>query len=435
MRVLISNTGPWGTGSGTVADAVLRELEQKGHEVKAIFPDSGLPGEQYDKYYQQPEKYHIVPFPASINGTYLYTFPLIIPDPNPRNFENAWTFKRMSARELQAYFLYMNRHIKQVINHFQPDVIECQHIWAIDHLIGQLGYQYISVAHHSDQLGFIYDPRMAQLAKKSAHEARYIFAISDYVKKEVGELYGVNEDKIITIPNGYNSEIFKPLPVERRGLLKEFNLPAENDMEIITFCGKISRTKGIDILLQANQIIQRQKPVMILVLGGGSLTQFNEQEKAGFSLKNVYFLGHRSPEDLARLHNIARLSVLPSRTEGFGIAALEAMACGLPVVATRTGGLQQFVVGELVEVERVDLLAQAILKILDLPAEPYSSLVNQARQKASQYSWPDIVEKRLEYYTELAEENQWAKQWHGTRYYKAGMSMPIEIDELAENEA
>lgn len=208
MRVLITNTGPWGTGSGTVADGVMKELKRRGHEAKAFFPDSGFPGAENEKYYGNRETYHIVPFPVNYNEIDLYTFPLIIPDPNPRNYVNAWTFKDLSPEQLEAYFQYMASELQDVIEEFNPDVIECQHIWALDHILSQLGIPYLCVAHHSDQLGYLYDERMQEIATNSAQQAEYIFAISNYVKDEVISLYGVSPDKVIVTGNGYDQSSF-----------------------------------------------------------------------------------------------------------------------------------------------------------------------------------------------------------------------------------
>ncbi|UCC39258.1 MAG: glycosyltransferase family 4 protein [Candidatus Aminicenantes bacterium] len=406
MRVLITNTGPWGTGSGTVADGVLQELRRRGHKVMAFFPDSGLPGPGYSRYYGHPNLYRIVPFPARYKGVYLYTFPLIIPDPNPRNYPKAWTFKHLSPAERTAYFGYMRKALKKAVGEFSPDVIECQHIWALDHLIGSLGFGYISVAHHSDQMGFRYDRNMRSIARKSARNAHYIISISDYVRQEVIALYGVQPDKVITITNGYNQKVFYPFEVDRRKILSKLGITQRKDLPVITFTGKISRTKGIDILLQANHIIQKKGKALILILGSGGLEQFNKGEQKRFCLENTFFLGQRSHRDLALLHNLARLSVLPSRSEGFGIGALEAMGCAVPIVATRVGGLPSFVVGELVESEKPTSLAEAILKLLQLPKKSYTELCQQALVTAKKYSWDSIVKKRFPYYRELAAFNR-----------------------------
>jgi glycosyltransferase involved in cell wall biosynthesis len=410
MKILLTNTGPWGTGSGTVADAVMNDLVGRGHDVVAFFPDLGLPGAEYDKYYGNKERYRIVPFPATYKGVDLYTFPLIIPDPNPRNFNNAWTFRDLSEVQFQAYLGYMKQELAKVLDEFKPDVVECQHIWAIDHLVHELGYPYACVAHHSDQMGFLYDARMRDYAIRSAGEAARIFAISDYVKNEVVDLYGVSPEKIITVSNGYNQSIFKPLEMDREAELAKFDLNRFGDLPLITFCGKVSKTKGVDILLQANRLIQERRKAVLIILGGGDLDAMRNEIPGECSMENVVYLGHRSQDELAILHNLAQMSVLPSRTEGFGIAALEAMGCSIPIVATNVGGLAEFAIGALVEPEDPVALAEAIVNILDMNAADYQSLCAQALAKAHQYSWSAIVDTRLEAYEEIAAINK-ARQY------------------------
>lgn len=405
MRILLTNTGPWGTGSGTVADAVMQELIKRGHEVKALFPDLGLPGNGYDKYYGRQDLYNIVPFPAMHKGVELYTFPLIIPDPNPRNYECAWTFKNMTDIEFHAYLSYMKKHLVNVLHDFRPDVIECQHIWALDHVVNQLGYKFACVAHHSDQLGFIYDKRIHTYARKSAADASYIFAISDFVREEVLDLYNVQPEKVILLENGYDQSVFRPFPLDRKQVLADFDLQHKADLPVITFCGKISRTKGVDVLLRANEIVQSKRKALLLLLGGGTLCSEDLKSLTPGCMENAVFLGHRSPQDLARLHNIAHFSVLPSRSEGFGIAALEAMGCAKPLVATRVGGLADFAVGELIEPEDPLTLAEAILRILDLPCGQYQALCQEAFATAKKYSWSSIVDRRMIYYEEIAKQN------------------------------
>ena len=406
MRILLTNTGPWGTGSGTVADAVMQELARRGHEVMAFFPDAGLPGVDNDKYYLHPKRYRIAAFPTTYAGVELYTFPLIIPDPNPRNYHDAWTFKKLSRAQLRAYFGYMKQELQQLLNEFRPDIVECQHIWALDRVVHELGYPYIAVAHHSDQLGFLYDERMRGLILESAGNAGFIFAISDYVKQEVLRLYGLTPERVVTIPNGYNQQLFQPVRLNRRQVLERLGLAHLDALPLITFCGKVSKTKGIDVLLQANRIIQQHHPSALLILGSGDLTQICQGISGPYSLENVIYLGHCPQEELALLHNLATLSVLPSRTEGFGIAALEAMGCGKPIVATRVGGLADFAVGGLVEPEDALGLAEHILRVLRLNDRDYNSLCAEALSVAHRYSWRMLVERRLSYYETLIEKNK-----------------------------
>ena len=406
MRVLFTNTGPWGTGSATVVNGVMNELIRKGHEVRVIFPDSGFESPDFNRYYENPDRFSILKFPVTYNGEHLYTFPLIITDPHPRNFRHAWTFRDLSQSQLQAYMDYYGELTEKVIREFQPDVIECQHIWVMDYVLGKKGHKYISVAHHSDQLGFRYDRRMRRYARRAARHASCIIAISESVKEEVLELYPVDPERVAVLPNGYDQRVFYRDEVDRLELLARFGLERYQNTPIITFAGKISKTKGIDYLLRANRIIQKQREAAIVVFGAGDLEDvLSGGSPDAYEMKNVVMMGHKTPEVLAAFHNIAKLSVLPSRSEGFGIAALEAMGCGLPMVASRTGGLGKLVVGGLVAIGDYREIARQALRILALPERAYQKLCDQAYRRAHEYSWKKIVKKRLKIYQSLRESS------------------------------
>ncbi|MFC1907743.1 glycosyltransferase family 4 protein, partial [Chloroflexota bacterium] len=405
MRILFTNTGPWGTGSATVVDAISQEMLRQGHEVKIFFPDCHFESMDTEKYYGHPDVYQIWEFPIERNGVKLYTFPLIIPDPHPRNYRHAWTFKDMSDAQLDLYMSEFKRKIKNIIEGFKPDVIECQHIWAMDHAIMELGYSYLSAAHHSDQLGFLRDERMRSYAISAARRAGYVLAISDFVRDEVLELYPVEPQKVIVTGNGYNQETFYPRKLNRQALLTKYRLNIPDCVPIITFAGKMSKTKGVDILLLANKIVQQHQEVHLLLFGAGELDDILDKDKLQlYSLDNVHVMGHQLFDTLAQFHSIASVSVLPSRSEGFGIAALEAMGCGTPLIVTRTGGPDIFAVGKIVEKEDPQQLADAILNILNLAPDNLRTLRRRAYSEARKFSWKSIVEQRLELYEKTRRE-------------------------------
>ncbi len=385
-----------------MVDAISLEMMRLGHEVKIFFPDCHFESMDMDKYYGHPEVYQIWEFPIKRGDVELYTFPLIIPDPHPRNYRRAWTFKDMSDRQLRLYMSEFKRRIRSIIEGFKPDIIECQHIWAMDHAVMELGYTYLSVAHHSDQMGFLRDQRMRRYAIRAAQSAEYILAISDFVRDEVLELYSVRPEKVLSTGNGYNRETFHPRKVDRKRLLVGYRLDIPDHAPIVTFTGKISKTKGIDILLLANRIVQQQREVHFLLFGAGEIEDILDKDKIGsYCLDNVHIMGHQLFDTLAKFHSIASLSVLPSRSEGFGIAALEAMGCGTPLVVTRTGGPDKFAVGKVVDKENPEQLAKAILDILALPPDEHRALSKVAYREAHKFSWRSIVEKRLELYEEV----------------------------------
>ncbi len=402
MKVLFTMTGSWGTGSGTVVEAVSRELIERGHEVMVLCPnpqpEEGAPDLQPPPGIRQA----LWQFPLKDAGVELYTFPLMIPDPNPSNLRNAWTFRDLSQNELDLYISAFQKRFEEAVAEFAPDIVICHHIWLMAYAVARLGHPYVCVAHHSDQMGFAFDERIRPYATEAALNAEYIFAITDSNRDEVLDLYGVPEERVVVIPNGYDQDVFRPMEVDRPALLKAFDLSIPEGATLITFAGKLSRTKGIDVLLEANKLLQQQRNVHLVVFGTGELEDaMDPSDTERYELKNVHFLGHQDYGVIARFHNLARFSVMPSRTEGFGIAALEAMGCGKPIVTTRTGGPDVYGVGEVVETEDPEGMAAAMLRIIDLDEDAYGALCREALQAARAYSWARITEERIGYYREV----------------------------------
>jgi glycosyltransferase involved in cell wall biosynthesis len=243
---------------------------------------------------------------------------------------------------------------------------------------------------------------MRPLADEASKNSEYIFAISKHVREEVLQLYPVSPQKVLVTGNGYDHRVFHPREEDRKSLLAEFRLDIPDEAPIVTFTGKISKTKGVDIFLMANKIIQNECEVHFLVFGAGELEDvMDEENRSRISRKNIHILGHQLFEHLARFHRIARLSILPSRYEGFGIAALEAMGCGTPLVVTKTGGPDTFAVGRVVEKENPDQLAQAILEMLSLDDDEFHKMSREAQKQAKKFSWKSIAEERLELYEKV----------------------------------
>ncbi len=406
MRILFTMTGSWGTGSGTVVEAVVAELAGLGHEIGILYPQTeGAPvlsGEH------APEATHFIwPFPLQGEGVALYTFPLMIPDPNPTNFDDAPTFRDIDQAQLDLYIASFTARLEDVVAAFQPDVIECQHIWAMPYAVAELGLDFIVCARHSDQMGFAYDERIRPYATKAAHDAVFLFAITDANREEILEYYNVPADKVVTIGNGYDKGVFKPVDVDRAALLRQFDLDIPADAPLVTFAGKLSKTKGVDFLYAANKLIQEHyaasgKPAPHLILfGTGKLDDVLDGDPDQYSHDNMHLVGHQTYEVVRDFHNLARLSVMPSRTEGFGLAALEAMGCGLPLVVTEIGAADTYAVGEIVPSEDAEALAEGMLTLLQMPEAEYQALRARALAKARTFSWAEIAAQRLTYYNRV----------------------------------
>lgn len=405
MKILTTSTGAWGTGSFMVIKAMLKELERLGHEVHVLFPDNpSNPDEDQAKYYNDPH-FSLWEFPLKDGDVSIDNFPLMIGDPNPRNPDTI-VLKNLSEDQFKLYFESFRKRAQEVIQEFKPDVVECHHIWMMNNVISKLGLPVIPCAHNSDQMGFRQDKRMQGPAKEGADLAPLIFCVSDEVRQDVIQLYSQDAAKVVTVTNGYDDEVYIPATVDRAEVLKELGADIPDNAPIVTFVGKLSKTKGVDVLFEANALIGRSRANRnpsphIIMFGAGDLNKVIDQKNPKYSLDRVHFVGHRPPEIIAKAHNISRLAVFPSRSEGFPLSPLEAMGCEIPIVITKCGSPESFAVGELVDIEDAQGLAVAIQSILHMNESDYTKLSKQALEKAREYSWKLIAQERVEHYEKV----------------------------------
>ena len=191
-----------------------------------------------------------------------------------------------------------------------------------------------------------------------------IVAVSEAVK-QLTEKCGACKTKISVIWNSADEDNFKPRSKEKtRRLLR---LPLEKG--IILFVGRLAPVKGVHYLIRAMPFVLRKREAILVIVGDGP-ERSNLQHLVEISGLQPYvlFLGHIHPEKLALYYNAADVFVLPSLIEGHSVVLLEAMASGLPVVATDVGGNNESIINEvngfLVCSKDYDALAWAISTIL-----------------------------------------------------------------------
>jgi glycosyltransferase involved in cell wall biosynthesis len=231
----------------------------------------------------------------------------------------------------------------------------------------------------------------------------HIIAVSEATKHDCIKMLGVPEKKITVIHEAANP-IYRPLPKdEARQVAKtKYQL----DQDFILFVGTIEPRKNLPGLLQAyRRLRDNYKREEILVLRGskGWLWEEVYETVARLNLeKHVVFLGRVPSEDLVYLYNAARLLVHPSFYEGFGLTPLEAMTCGVPVVASNISSLPE-VVGDaalLIDPHDIDGLTVAIWRVLT-EEELRNDLVCKGFKRAQKFSWKEAARKTLEVYHKI----------------------------------
>jgi len=332
-----------------------KELSGLGHKVKVVYP------ELRKKTYEGFESRVLLFSDGTQNRPDLpYNFPCFTSHPRSNN-----TYYNLSDKQLEDYVDLFVKVAKEEVESFKPDIIHAQHLWITPYAAAQTGVPYIVTAHGTDLKGFVKDKRYHPYALEGAKHAKKIITISKQVHAEVKELYSVPEEQCQIIMNGYDENLFmRKDDLDIESILKSFNIERTSKY-IVSFAGKLTHFKGIDVLLKAAKHYEKDiGDVMTLIAGNGELYDELNTLKRELGLNNVYFLGHVNQNQLVDLYNIADVSTVPSRTEPFGLVAIEALACGTPVVGTNQGGLPDFItesVGTLVPVEDDLGLADAIV--------------------------------------------------------------------------
>jgi len=255
--------------------------------------------------------------------------------------------------------------------------------------------------------------RRIQIERELMNFADRIVASTPRDKQQMIDLYGASADKIAIISPGVDLKLFHPIdPLAAKSLVGE-----PKDDHSVLFVGRIDPVKGIDIWFKAMARVVEENPglrghLCVCLIGGDIDEDEPDAELARLqALKDelgigdlVTFLGRRSQEALPYYYASADVVVMPSLYESFGLVALEAMACGTPVVASDVGGLS-FVVrdgetGYLVPDRDPRALADCLGKLLRDP-ELRARLGRRGIEVAREYAWPRIADQIESLYAAL----------------------------------
>lgn len=228
-------------------------------------------------------------------------------------------------------------------------------------------------------------------------------------------LYQADVNKIMVIPPGVDVGRFYPIPSDEA---KEY-IGVPPCGRVLLFVGRIEPLKGLDVLIEAISIMRqkdvlKENPFCLTIIGGEAEDSTDDDNIEMSRIKElsekyglrdlVTFLGKKSQDSLPYYYSAAEAVVVPSQYESFGMVALEAMACGTPVVASQIGGLpyivQDGITGFTVPVDDPQELASRLISLIQDPTLR-DRMGKQAVQVAQDYAWDKIASKLLVVYEEL----------------------------------
>ncbi len=226
-------------------------------------------------------------------------------------------------------------------------------------------------------------------------------------------LYRAGERKLDIIPPGVDLSHFYPISADEAKLF----VGLKPDDRMVLFVGRIEPLKGVDTLIQAMSCIKSKglhRPVHLAIVGGEPDASPQDMSAEMTRLQRlcddlgvdqtVVFLGKRGQDTLPYYYSAAEVVVMPSHYESFGMVALEAMACGAPVIASDVGGLGFLVrdgeTGFTVPDGDPQLLCEKLSLLLTDP-ELRTRMSHRAAENARDYSWNKIAKRISALYSEV----------------------------------
>ncbi len=352
-------------GSGVVATELGISLAQRGHEVHFIT-------------YRQPVRL------ALLNPN-IYFHEVNVPD--------------YPLFHYQPYELALSSKIVDMVKLYQIDILHVH--YAIPHafagymakkMLEDLGISLpmVTTLHGTDITLVGNHPNYKTAVSFSINKSDFVTSVSEDLKKSTYELFDIKKD-ITVIPNFIEEKLngFTSVSCQRKQL-------AQDNERIVTHISNFRKVKRIEDVIHIFDNIQKEIPAKLMMVGDGP-----EKEKAekiagelGISDKIIFFGNSSEVDSILRYSD---LFLLPSETESFGLAALEAMACAVPVISSNAGGLPEVNVqgktGFLSNVGDVQDMANSALRILK-----DENTLNQFKQHALEHSKVFSIDKIVPIY-------------------------------------
>ncbi|MFC1738162.1 glycosyltransferase family 4 protein [Planctomycetota bacterium] len=208
---------------------------------------------------------------------------------------------------------------------------------------------------HVNQM--IYD-----IEKKGMHSADKVIAVSHFTRKTVISRYGVSGDKVEVVYNGVDRSDNGNWPLAETGI--------EKDEKIVLFLGRITMQKGPEYFIQAaKKVLDVMDNVKFVMAGSGDLAYRTVEMAAELGIGHkVLFTGFLRGENVKKIYQMADLYVMPSVSEPFGIAPLEALDNDVPVIISKQSGVSEVLTHALkVDFWDIDEIANKIIAVLKYP--------------------------------------------------------------------
>jgi len=246
------------------------------------------------------------------------------------------------------------------------------------------------------------------LQKQALKNVDAIICDSNTSKKDIIEILAIPEDKIHVI---YLAPSSKFKPISDSNLLSHIAEKYKLPQKFVLYVGDVNWSKNIPNLLRAISKLNINLVMVGKALVNKSLIEVQEINKIidELNIKNkIIKTGFVENEELVAIYNLASVTVLPSYYEGFGLPALESMACGTPIICSSTSSLLEIAkeIGIFFDPRTPDNIATAIKKLLSMTSEEEQQLRERSLRHAAQFSWSKVAKETVDVYKMTFESNK-----------------------------
>jgi glycosyltransferase involved in cell wall biosynthesis len=308
------------------------------------------------------------------------------------NAKDVMTYKLSKKLPGKLSYLTSIGELKTILKEFKPDILHAHYASSYG-LVGALTKftPYVISVWGSDIFEF---PRKNVINKLllnfSLSKANFVCSTSVFMANETKK-YTTKQIEIT--PFGVNTDIFKVM-----------SLPKSNDVTVFGVVKSLSDRYGFSDLFKSFSILSRKyENIELVVVGDGECREKYENQIQNLGIQDkVRMVGRVQNEDVPKYLNEMDIFVLPSIEDSFGVAAVEAMACGTPVIVSDAGGLQEVVIegetGYIVPMRNPEKLAVAMEKLLLDKNLQSKFSTNGVKHVIENYDWKENANRMLEFY-------------------------------------
>lgn len=362
-------------GSGVVATELGLELSKRGHEIHFIT-------------YSQPVRLELLSNNVHFHEVHVPEYPLFLYQP----YELALSSKLVDMVKLHGIELL---HVHYAIPHAYAAYMAQQMLKEEDIFV-----PIVTTLHGTDITLVGSHPFYKPAVTFSINKSNAVTSVSESLKQDTIRLFNI-KNKIHVVPNFIDLEKYEHSFTDcQRGMM------AEEDERIITHISNFREVKRIPDVIKVFYNIQKELPAKLMMVGEGPEKEAAEKLAADLGIaERVVFFGNS--HEIDRILCFSDLFLLPSQTESFGLAALEAMASGVPVISSNTGGLPEVnedgFSGYLSDVNAIkDMSANAVKILLDM--DTLNQFKANAKVQSQKFDLHTIVPMYEKIYEETLKE-------------------------------